>query len=115
MTHLEQIQVYNVVSEDDGFAGAYEWLELATNAPTVATITQRSGDPVLFGESEPLTDTFDVIVNYRNDFNWKIPQVVYNDRWGYLKVRGIKEDKRLRTIKLKCISVEDWAWQVVSV
>jgi hypothetical protein len=98
MTHLEEITVYEISHEDDGYGGTTEFLTIRDDAPTFATIRQLSGSQAQFGAYIQAPD-YQVLCNYKDDFRW-LPDMVIKYRDYLLKVAVVIEDVRLRSVKL---------------
>lgn len=109
MTHNEPITVYELVNTEDGYAGASEKLEAATGAPTVATITNNSGNDTPFLAANRTISDYTVTVN-DNGFVWSNKNVI-ETRFGFMKVIAIRETERKRRYELSANIVRGEVWE----
>lgn len=106
MTHPYQISVWLYTSIPDGYAGQTPALPvLQTNAPTWATVNNRSGYDIQIGLREDTEYTFEIFVNYRADFVWQRNMFIIVPEFGAIDIRGINEDKRKRLMRLDGVLV----------
>lgn len=91
----EPISFYKFEKVPDSFAGYGEVASLQTDAPSFATIEERSGDDVRISERLESEFIYRITINKRSDFT--VTRVMYvSSRFGVLSITGIRESERKR-------------------